>query len=76
MGLFTALNGYCLLFINEEAADDIAAVYLIIPTYRNCIYVISYSYITTMSRILLLLNETEGEAQGRVLITMISYKCL
>ena len=26
MGLFTALNGYCLLFINEEAADDIAAV--------------------------------------------------
>ena len=26
----TTLNGYCLLFINEEAADDVAAV-----LYRN-----------------------------------------
>ena len=29
-----------------------------------------------MSRISLLLHETEGEAWGRVLITMISYECL
>ena len=33
---------------------------------------VCYSYITSMSRISLLLHET----QGRVLITMISYKCL
>ena len=37
---------------------------------------ISYSYITSRSRISLLLHEAEGEAQGRVLITMISYNCL
>ena len=38
--------------------------------------VVSYSYITSMSRISLLLHETEGKAGGRVLITMISYECL
>ena len=37
---------------------------------------VSYSYITSTSRISLLLHETEGEARGRVLITMISYECL
>ena len=37
---------------------------------------IRYSYITSTSRISLLLHETEGEARGRVLITMISYECL
>ena len=31
---------------------------------------ISYSYITSTSRISLLLHETEGEARGRVLITL------
>ena len=35
-----------------------------------------YSYITSRSRISLLLHETKGEARGRVLITMISYDCL
>ena len=45
---------------------------LMLPTQSG----ICYSYITSMSRISLLLHETEGEAQGRVLITMISYKCL
>ena len=37
---------------------------------------ICYSYITSMSRISLLLHENEGEARGQVLITMISYECL
>ena len=37
---------------------------------------LSYSYITSTSRISLLLHETKGEARGRVLITMISYECL
>ena len=37
---------------------------------------ICYSYITSTSRISLLLHKTEGEAGGQVLITMISYKCL
>ena len=35
-----------------------------------------YSYITSRSRISLLLHETESETWGRVLITMISYECL
>ena len=33
---------------------------------------LSYSYITSTSRISLLLHETKDKAQGRVLITMIS----
>ena len=37
---------------------------------------ICYCYITSRSRISLLLQETEGKAQGQVLITMISYECL
>ena len=42
----------------------------------NLLQNISYSYITSRSRISLLLHKTEGEAQGRVLITMISYEYL
>ena len=42
----------------------------------NIACAICYSYITSTSRISLLLHKTEGEARGRVLITMISYECL
>ena len=41
-----------------------------------CQPVISYSYITSMSRISLLLHEIEGEARSQVLTTMISYEYL
>jgi len=34
------------------------------------------SYITSMSRISLILHETKGKAWGRVLITMISYESI
>ena len=44
--------------------------------YKSAYRMLSYSYITSRSRISLLLHETEGEARGRVLITMISYDCL
>ena len=48
-------------------------------SYQGCLsspYKISYSYITSRSRLSLLLHETEGEARGQVLMTMISYECL
>ena len=38
--------------------------------------VLRVTYMTRTSRISLLLHETEGEVQGQVLITMISYECL
>ena len=42
---------------------------------KNC-EVLSYSYITSTSKISLLLYKTKGKAQGLMLITMIPYECL
>ena len=69
---------------SQTTPDQIMYVFLL---YTNCVHailnpiitywcVLSYSYNTSISRISLLLHKTEGEAQDRVLITMIFYECL
>ena len=71
------LRNYNELPLNEvEESSDEEEYDNVIDDSKRVNATICYSYITSTSRISLLLHETEGEARGRVLITMISYKCL
>ena len=60
----------------DFSMSNMHMIAFVISCLIHFIEVICYSYITSRSRISLLLHETEGEAQGRVLITIISYECL